>query len=131
MADRQLFSVTSEGQRESLVRAINERDLGFWVTVYEKLRTVPQNDRLHPMLRSLAKQVPWHGQTLTVEDWKLLFMDQLNREMRVVPNLDGTGFVQLGRHTSHLKVSEFTDLMTLIEMFAASRGVVIEERVDV
>lgn len=127
MSDRELFSVTSEGQRETLIRYLNERDLGFWVTVFDKLRTVPQNDRLHPMIRPIAQQMVWHGQLLSEDDWRLLFMDQLNREMRVVPNLDGTGFVQLGRSSRKLRVSDFSDLMTLVEMFAAKHGIEIEE----
>lgn len=130
MAERQLFSVTSEGQRETLVRHINERDLPFWVTVYDKLRTVPQNDRLHPIIRPIAKKIAWHGQKLSEDDWRLLFMDQLNREMRVVPNLDGTGFVQLGRSSRKLNVSDFSDLMTLVEMFAAKHCVEPGEKIS-
>lgn len=126
MTDRASFSVTSEGQRSTALRHINERNLGFWVTVHDKLRTVSQNDRLHPLIRPIAQNLPWHGQLLSVDDWKLLFMDSLNREMRAVPNLDGTGFVQLGRKTSKLTVSEMTDLMTLIEAFAAQRGIALE-----
>lgn len=123
MAERLNFSVTSEGQRETCIRHLNERHLGFWVTVHDKLRTVNQNDRLHPLIRPIAKQLTWHGQILSVDDWKLVFMDALSREMRVVPNIDGTGFVQLGRKTSKLTVAEMSDLMTLIEAFAAQHGI--------
>lgn len=123
MSDRQNFSVTSEGQRSSIVRHLNERDLGFWVTVHDKLRTVSQNDRLHPLIRPIANNLVWHGQKLSVDDWKLVFMSALNREMRTVPNIDGTGFVQLGRQTSKLTVGEMSDLMALIEAFAAQHGI--------
>jgi hypothetical protein len=126
MAERQTYSVTSEGQRSTALRHINERNLGFWVTVHDKKRTVAQNDRLHPLIRPIAEQLEWHGKKLSVDDWKLVFMDALNREMRVVPNIDGTGFVQLGRRTSRLTVGEMGDLMTLIEAFAAQHGIELE-----
>ena len=42
----------------------------------------------------IAAQRKWYGQTLSTDDWKLLFMSALKQEMRLVPNLDATGFVQ-------------------------------------
>lgn len=117
------FSVTTEAQRDSCLQHIRKRNLGFWVTVHDKLRTVAQNDRLHPLIRPIANNLVWHGQKLSVDDWKLVFMDALNREMRVVPNIDGTGFVQLGRKTSRLTKGEMSDLMALIEAFAAQHGI--------
>jgi hypothetical protein len=66
-----------------------------------------------------------------VDDWKLVFMDALNREMRVVPNIDGTGFVQLGRKTSKLTVPEMNELMALIEAFAAQHGIDLSMKEEV
>ena len=57
------------------------------------------------------------------DDWKLLFLDALKRELRMVPNLDGTGFINLGRSSSDLSKGEMSDLMTLIEEFGARHGV--------
>jgi hypothetical protein len=123
MAERITLHVTSEGQRDTCVRHINERALPFHVVVHDKVRTLAQNDRLHPLIRPIAEQLTWHGKKLSVDDWKLVFMDALNREMRVVPNIDGTGFVQLGRKTSKLTVPEMNELMALIEAFAAQHGI--------
>jgi hypothetical protein len=75
------------------------------------------------MLTDLAKQVKWHGLTLTPDDWKLIFLDALKREVRMVPNLDNNGFVNLGRSSSDLSKSEMGDLMELIEMFGAKHDV--------
>lgn len=87
-------------------------------------RTIPQNDRMWAMLTDIAAQVQWHGLTLTTEDWKLIFLDGLKREMRIVPNLDGTGFVSLsGRSSSDLSRQEMSDLIELMFMFGAGRGV--------
>ena len=86
-------------------------------------RTLPQNDRMWAMLTDIAKQLPWHGQKLSPDDWKLVFLDTLKREIRIVPNLDGNGFVNLGRSSSDLGISEMADLISLISAFGDNHGV--------
>lgn len=83
-------------------------------------RTLPQNDRFWAMLTDVAEQVLWHGVKLRPDDWKLIFLDGLKRELRLVPNLDGDGFVNLGRSSSDLSKGEMSDLMELIEAFGAN-----------
>ncbi len=90
-------------------------------------RSIPQNARLWAMLTDVSIQLVWHGQHLTPDDWKLVMLDGLKRELRIVPNIDGTGFVNLGRSTSDLSKAEMGDLMTLIEMFGAKHGVVFKD----
>jgi hypothetical protein len=88
-------------------------------------RSLPQNDRMWLMLTDIAQQVEWHGLRLTPDDWKLIFLDALKREVRAVPNIDGNGFVNLGRSSSDLSKAEFSDLMELISAFAAQRNVTL------
>lgn len=90
-------------------------------------RTLPQNDRMWAMLTDIAEQVEWHGMKLTPDDWKLVFMDALDRELRMVPNIDGNGFVALGKSSSSLTIAEMGDLMTIIEMFGAEHGVTFKD----
>jgi hypothetical protein len=75
------------------------------------------------MLTEIAAQVKWHGVTLKADDFKLIFMDALKRELRIVPNLDGTGFVNLGRSSSDLSKEEMSDLLELIAAWGVSHGV--------
>ncbi len=100
---------------------------GTTVEFKESKRSTEQNSRMWAMLTDVARQVPWHGVRLTAEDYKLLFMDALNQEMRLVPNLNNNGFTNLGRSSSKLTKSEFGDLMTLIEEFGARHDVVFHE----
>ena len=86
-------------------------------------RTVPQNDRMHSMLDDVAKQTDWHGQQLSKNDWKLLFLSGLKRESRIVPSLDGDEFVEIGRSSSELSKQEMSDLMELIAAFGAQRNI--------
>ena len=74
------------------------------------------------MLTDVARQLPWHGQKLTPDDWKLVFLDGIKGEIRLVPNLDGNGFVSL-RRSSDLSKGEMGDLIDLIAAFGAEHGV--------
>ena len=75
------------------------------------------------MLTEVSQQVPWHGVRLDPADWKLVFLDALKRELRMVPNLEGNGFVQLGRSSSDLTKEEMSGLLELIAAFGARQGV--------
>lgn len=90
-------------------------------------RTLPQNDRLWAMLTDVAQQLVWHGKKLRPDDWKLVFMDALKRELRIVPNIDGTGFVNLGRSSSDLTKQEMSDLIEIIFKFGAEHGVEFQD----
>lgn len=90
-------------------------------------RSKTQNDKLHAMISELATQLQYNGIWMPVDDWKLVFMDALNREMRIVPNLDNTGFVNLGRRTSRLGKEDFAALIEIVYAYAASKGVELSE----
>lgn len=96
---------------------------GTRVTFQGPRRTLPQNDRFWAMLTRVAAQLPWHGMRLSAEDWKVIFITSLQQEVRMVPNLAGTGFVQLGRSSSDLSRAEMADLIDLISAFGAEHGV--------
>jgi len=124
---RAVLILNGKIERDKARAWIDKAPPGTRVEFKASKRSIPQNDRLHAMLTVLAEQLAWHGQKLDVDDWKLVFLDGLNREVRVVPSLDGRGFVNLGRRTSRLTKDEFTQLMDLIEMFAAQQGVSLGE----
>lgn len=97
------------------------------VTFQGPKRTLPQNDRMWAQLTDLSEQLLWHGQRLSPEDWKQVMMSGLNQEMRLVPNIEGNGFVPLGRSSSKLSVAEMKELQELIEAFGAQHGVTFNE----
>jgi len=90
-------------------------------------RTLDQNAKMWCLLTEISQQLSWHGIKLSPDDWKLVMLDGLKREMRLVPNIDGTGFVNLGRSSSDLSKQEFIDLIELIQMFGAQHGVVFSD----
>ena len=102
--------------------------VGMRIEFKEAKRTTDQNARFWASLTDVAQQVDWHGIKLTPDDWKLIFLDALKREVRMVPNLDGNGFVSLGRSSSDLSKGEMSDLLELIYAFGAQRGVVFHDQ---
>lgn len=90
-------------------------------------RSIPQNEKMWAVLGEIAEQVPYHGLHLSPEDFKILFLDGLHRESRVVPNLDNNGFVQLGRSSSALSRQEMSDLIEIATAFGAEHGVAFKE----
>lgn len=120
---RALIVLDSPMTRVRAVGWINKAPSGTRVEFKASKRTLPQNDRFWAMLTNVAHQLTWHGLNLTPDDWKLVFLDALKREVRAVPNLDGTGFVNIGRSSSDLSKAEMGDLMELIAAFGAQHGV--------
>lgn len=124
---RALVILAFKADRERVKRWIDAAPINARVELKAPKRTLPQNDRMWAMLTDVARQVEWHGLKLTPGDWKLIFLDALKQEMRLVPNINGTGFVNLGRSSSDLSRDEFGDLFLVIEAFGAERGVVFTE----
>lgn len=125
---RALITIRSEQDRIRAARWVAQMPFGGRIEFKDAKRSLPQNDRMWAMLTDIATQIPWHGVKLTPEDWKLIFMSALKQEQRLVPNIDGTGFVALGRSTSKLSKAEMTDLIDLIQMFGANHNVKFHDR---
>ena len=126
---RAVVTIRSADDRERVARWGFKAPAGTRVEFKQVKRSLPQNDRLWAMLTDVATQLPWHGQKLRPDDWKLLFLDALKRELRFVPNIGGTGFVNLGRSSSDLSKAEMSDLFELIHAFGAEHGVKFNEPV--
>jgi len=125
---RALVTIKTEADRTRVALWAAKCREGTRVEFKASKRSIPQNDRMWAMLTDVATQLPWHGSKMTPDDWKLIFLDALKREIRTVPNIDGTGFVTLTR-SSDLSKEEMSDLMELISMFGAKHGVLFADDV--
>jgi hypothetical protein len=121
------YQLTLTADRSIAMQAIREAPDGARLTIKTARRSTDQNARMWAMLTDVAMQLEWHGQKLSTNDWKLLFLDLLRRELRLVPNLDKTGWVNLGRSSSDLSKAEMGDLMELIAAFGAQHGVTFRD----
>jgi hypothetical protein len=125
-----MITLKGAGDRQRAAKWAQEAPYGTRIEFKAVKRSLPQNDRMWAMLTDVATQLPWHGVKLRADDWKLIFLDALKRELRMVPNLDGTGFVNLGRSSSDLSKEEMTGLIDLISEFGARHGVVFHDPVE-
>lgn len=77
------------------------------VTLQEKVKAREQEEKYHAQIGDIAKQCKFMGQKFDREDWKRMLIDAFARVKagegnplkgwgRIVPSLDGAGFVQLG-----------------------------------
>jgi len=124
---RAVVVIDSRRNRDKAANWVFRAPFGTRIEFKKAKRSIPQNARMWAMLTDVASQITWHGQRLTPDDWKLIFLDALKREVRIVPAIDGRGFVNLGRSSSDLSKSEMSDLMELITAFGANHGVRFNE----
>ena len=91
------------------------------LTIEQEKRSQEQNQLMWSVLTDLSRQVMWHGQKLTKDEYKDLLTAGLKKQ-RAIPGLDG-GFVVLGSSTSKMTKQEMTDLITLAHAFGDEREV--------
>jgi hypothetical protein len=95
------------------------------VTIRKETRTLAQNRLMWSCLADLSEQVKWDGaRRLTPEGWKDYLTAHLSGQ-DLVPNMDGNGFVAIGRgkSTSDMTVAEMTAVIDLAHMFGDTKGV--------
>lgn len=92
------------------------------IEIKEMTRSLAQNALFWAVMTDIAEQVVWHGRKLSKEDWKHVLSAALYQQ-DVVPNIDGNGFVVLGKSTSKMTVREMRDLIELAQAFGAEQGV--------
>jgi hypothetical protein len=128
---RALITIHGSADRARIAAWAAKAPNGTRVEFKRSKRTLPQNDRMWAMLTDIARQIDWHGCKLAPDDWKLIFLDALKRETRIVPNLEGDGFVSLGRSSSDLSKDEMSNLIELIFQFGANHGVNFQDDLKV
>jgi hypothetical protein len=120
---RYLLVLNSDEDRQRAMHYVKKAPDGTRVEFKASKRTLDQNSKMWSMLSDVSEQLPWHGVKLRPDDWKMLFLDALKRELRMVPNIDGNGFINLGRSSSDLSKGEMADLIELISAFGTEHGV--------
>lgn len=127
---RAVVHIRSQADRNLITNWTERVPDGTRVEFKGTRRSNDQNSKLWAGLTDIAVQVEWHGQRLTTNEWKLVFLDALKRELKIVPNLDGDGFVNVGRSSSDLSKQEFSDLLELIAAFGARHGVIFHDPLE-
>jgi hypothetical protein len=81
----------------------------------KETRSTVQSSRMWAMLADVSRQVCWHGQYLSKEEWKEMVTAALKRQ-KVVPGIEG-GFVVIGASTSKMSIAEMTEVIDFIFAF--------------
>lgn len=123
-----LIIVRGESDRLRAVTLAEKVPAGTRIEFRGAKRTLPQNDLMWARLTEISRQAEWCGLKLRPNDWKLLFLNELKAELRMIPNLKKDGYVNLGRSSSDLSKSEMSDLMIIIEKFAAENGLTLTDK---
>lgn len=95
------------------------------ISARPETRTTAQNRLMWSCLTDLSEQVKWDGtRRLKPEGWKDYLTAHLNGQ-DLVPNMDGTGFIAIGRgkSTSEMTIAEMTAVIDLAHAFGDGRGV--------
>ncbi len=123
------FRLTSATARQLAASYCLEGPAGWLVTFKEPTRSLEQNAHMHGLAKDLSEQVPWCGQTLSVDDWKRFGTAKLKKD-RIVFDCDdkgqpspNAGLVVLGKSTSKMTVKELGELITWFEWMGAQHGV--------
>ena len=105
-------------------QAINEAPDGSEIIIQEPKRSSEANARMWVCLHQMAQKCLWHGIKLTDDEWKNLASSGV-RGLKVVPNIDGTGFVALGKSTSSMSGRMIGEIVDTLCAIAGQQGVQI------
>ena len=120
---RQYFVMWNSEMRRRAHQAIDAAPNEARVEVKDPKRTLPQNSRFWAMLTDVSRQYEHCGRKYEPDQWKVLFLSSLGREMQFAPSLDGRGFVPLGQSSSDLSVAEMADLITFMLAWGAENDI--------
>jgi len=123
VTDRAVITLRSQADRDKASKWAQGVPLGSKIVFHGPTRSIDQNSALWAALGDIARQRDYHGLKLTADDWKILFLDALDRETRMVPNLDGTGMVGIGRSSSSLSKEEFSGLLSIVYEWGGRNGI--------
>jgi hypothetical protein len=119
--DKQTIFLIGPVQRQYAKQCIDSVPEDYVCILKQKTRTLEQNALMWALLTDLSKQVNWHGQYLTPDEWKDVMSASLKAQ-KVVPGVDG-GFVVIGARTSKMTKKEMSDMCELIQAFGANHDV--------
>jgi hypothetical protein len=130
-----IIQLTSTEQAKTSIRLHWDKitkalDAGKHLTMEIKLvsKTREQEEKYHAMIGDIAKQAQHMGAKWSAEDWKRLLVDQYLREVeniqgKVVPNLDGSGIVQLGFQTRNFTKEMANEFIEWLYSWSANNGI--------
>jgi hypothetical protein len=120
--DKQSFVLAHATARNLALEAVRNAPDGYVVEVRPKTRSLEQNALLHALLGECTKTMKYHGKTLSIEQWKVLFVSAHNivegRPVQVIAGIEGE-FVNIRESTAKMTVKRLNSLIEYIQAWIA------------
>lgn len=134
MSEKRTFFLVHDTARKNAAQCAMSAPDGWVVTVSPPSKSRDQEAKYHAMFADIARQCTFMGEKWSSEDWKRILVDAFSRVMasqgtplrhagRIVPALDGQGFVQLGIQTRKFLKKEASEFIEYLYAFGAEQGV--------
>lgn len=134
MSEAQTFRLIHAAARDGATRAVKTAPDGFVCVVRPPNRSLDQNAKAHAMFQDIAKAKPvWNGINMDAEDWKALLIvshavaTKDGSPYRMVPDLEGSGFVQLRESSARMSKDRASSLIEYITAWATSHGIPLKD----
>ena len=127
MSDKKIFRFVHNEARRRAAEYCMVAPEGSVAEFKDATRTLEQNAKMWPMLEDISKQVEWYKNRLTRDEWKDFFSAIILKQ-KVIPNMEGTGFIAVGGRTSKMGKKMFSEMIELIYAFGADHDVVWSEK---
>jgi hypothetical protein len=124
---RALVIIRGKDDRERAARWVMQMPPGGRVEFKAPKRTLDQNSKLWASLTDVATQKEHCGRRYTADQWKILFLHAIGREVQFIPSLDGSTFIPWGQSSSDLSKDEMSTLIDFIECWCAENGVALHD----
>lgn len=122
MTNPHTIRLVGKTQRDYACQCVQRAPDGHVVVIREETRRDAQNRLMWALIRDLREQVEGHAQ-FTPEQTKLRFLNYLDNEMQMLPQIEGGGMFVVGQRSSTLSKSLFSDLIELMFMHGAKNDV--------
>lgn len=126
---RALIKLRSDRDVETACRLIRQAPPGSRVEVTGPECTLIQRKKMWAMLTDIARQRP-DGRMHTPDEWKVMFLHAIGKELKLLPSLNGDGFVPYGSSSRRLTVGEMSDLIDFMQAWAIEKGVTFQDDPD-
>lgn len=123
-----------EPHRKWLSALVYELAPGWRVTIKPPGRSLDQNAKAHAMFQDIARALPeWNGIRMDAEDWKALLVvshavaTQGDGGLRLVPDLEGRGLVQLRESTARMSKDRASSLIEYCQAWCAAHDIILHD----
>lgn len=122
MSERITFHLADKSAKERACAAIMGAPLGHYATLSAPTRTLDQNRLMWPLIKDFRDQDTDMAR-FAPDEVKLRFLNALNNEMKMLPELQGGGSFVVGQRSSTLSKRQFSDLIELMFAWGANHEI--------